>query len=315
MDWLFQDRLPKVGVALLVGPSTAGKTFLAIDLARAVASGGEFFGCKPAARAGAVIFAGEDWQGVRQRLLALDDTAGPVWAATVENLRTTEEKRRIDRMLRDAYRGFRRQHDSDENSNTDCAAAVSYLSELAEEHQCLVVVTHHPGKRDEGARGGSALFANPHTVLQVRPAKRSSAATLDCVKNRNGPRGTWGSFALVPHVIKLDANGHETTTLRVETAQPRPGADAKPDVSAELACAIVSAVGERSLRKDPQSADSVHPLIAECATLDMGKPGTTHQTKAILEALLASGALAQRLEYIGGKDRPVVFAPSNQHEA
>ena len=44
ISWLVQDLFPKNSVGLIVGESQAGKSFLAIDLAVAVATGRPFFG-------------------------------------------------------------------------------------------------------------------------------------------------------------------------------------------------------------------------------------------------------------------------------
>lgn len=330
IDWLFDQRLPRSGVALLVGPSEIGKTFVAIDLMRAVAAEKEFFGVKSTFRAGAVILAAEDIAGVRHRLLRLGDEALPVRAAHVENLRSGEAQRCVGGLLDEACKVFREKQLSgrglgvvvvdtlsasgllvDENNNAQCAEAMRALSSIATEHHCLVAVVHHPGKKGGGARGGSALFASADTVLEVRPTKRPGVATLECVKNRNGPKGTWGSFALEPCTIGRKADGGAITTMRVAPVR-QVAAEAAGEVSPELAASIVAAVGERSLRKDPQSDGSVHEIIAECAGLDCSKAGVTSRTSAILKALLASGALQEKTAYIGGKHRPMVFARSNQ---
>src|SRR5438093_783259 len=44
ISWLAKDLFPKNSVGLIVGESQAGKTFLALDLAVAVATGRPFFG-------------------------------------------------------------------------------------------------------------------------------------------------------------------------------------------------------------------------------------------------------------------------------
>jgi hypothetical protein len=327
VPWLFHERLPRSGVALLVGASGVGKTFLAIDLARAVASGGEFFGVKASHSAGAVILAAEDWLGVRTRLLALENEDLPIRATHVENLRSEEAQERATRRLNEAFEAFRQRRlcsvglgviviDTlaasgllpNENDNADCTIAMRFAAELAAEYDCLVVVTHHPGKRDVGARGGSALFACADVVLHVRSTKTPGVHALDCAKNRNASAGSWGSFALVPHLLGRDREGHEISTLRVSAA----AADCRggsAEVSEELVKSIVSAIGSRTLRKDPQSPDSAHRLIAECAKLEFTTAAGKRRAKAILSALLATGFLMEGTELIGGRYRPTVFAP------
>jgi len=323
VDWLFDQRLPRTGVALLIGPSEIGKSFVAIDAAGAVATKGEFFGVKPNVAAGAVILAAEDARGARQRVLALSDHALAIRVVEVEDLRSKKTQRCVRDLLQEAYSAFRGKQLAreiglvvldtlstsglleDENSNPKCAEAMRALASMARRFRCLVLVIHHPGKRSGGPRGGSALFASADVVLEVRPTKRPYVAALECVKNRNGPKGNWGSFRLVPRVVATDADGREITTMRVVNVLD--GAAPAAEASPELARAIMAAIGSRVLRKDAQSADSVHPIIAECAGIEWGAAGATSRTNAILGALLASGALKQRTEYIGGKHRPVVF--------
>ena len=322
INWLFDQRLPRTGVALLIGPSEIGKTFVAIDATRAVATEGDFFGLKPNTSAGAVILAGEDAHGTRHRVLALGDQSLAIRVAEVEDLRSEKAQRCVRDLLQEARNAFREKQLArelglvvvdtlpasgllaDENSNAMCAEAMRVLASMARRFQCLVLVIHHPGKKGGGPRGGSALFASADVVMEVRPTKRPGIATLECVKNRNGPKGNWGSFRLEPCTVKTDVDGRDITTMRVVNVL---NGSTSTAASLELASAIAAAMGSRVLRKDAQSADSVHPIIAECAGIEWSAAGATSRTNAILGALLASGALKQRTEYIGGKHRPVVF--------
>lgn len=63
-QWLVEDMIPEGGIAMIAGMSQSGKTFLALDLAMAVARGLKWFG-KNTARGGVVYFAAEDPSGVR----------------------------------------------------------------------------------------------------------------------------------------------------------------------------------------------------------------------------------------------------------
>lgn len=322
LDWLFDHRLPRTGVAFLFGPSGIGKTFLAIDLARAVATEGEFFGVQSNVRAGAVILAAEDAHGVRHRLLAaLGDVGAAVGVAHVENLQARKTQERVRDLLDEACKAFREKGlalelglvvvdtltDSgllaDENSNAMCAEAMRVLRSLATRFRCLVVVLHHPGKKGAGMRGGYALFGSADAVVEVRRMKRSDAAALEALKIRNGPKGNWGSFTLEPCVVKADADGRDATTLRVVNVLH---GTSEAEVSTELAAAIVAEMGDRSIRENEQCEDSVHRLIAACLGLDWS-PGTTAQTLPILKTLLDEGVLARGTAYIKRQQRPVIF--------
>jgi Bifunctional DNA primase/polymerase, N-terminal/AAA domain len=67
--WLVKDLVPLASSGLLVGESRAGKTFLAIDLARALSNGGLFVGKR--ARAGGTLYLAAEAPGtIRGRLQA-----------------------------------------------------------------------------------------------------------------------------------------------------------------------------------------------------------------------------------------------------
>lgn len=64
-EWLVKNVLTRGEQAMLVGASQSGKSFLAIDLAFAIARGVPWFGNKT--RKGLVVYqAGESAKGVRQ---------------------------------------------------------------------------------------------------------------------------------------------------------------------------------------------------------------------------------------------------------
>jgi RecA-family ATPase len=70
-SWLVKGWLPKQGVALLAGQSRIGKTFLSLELAGALATGGSFFGRPVRERVGVLILAAEGEGTIAPRLEAL----------------------------------------------------------------------------------------------------------------------------------------------------------------------------------------------------------------------------------------------------
>lgn len=76
---LVKKLLPLTGVAFLGGQSGAGKTFVAVDLAVALASGSSFFGCPVQERVGVVILAGEGGDTLASRVLAARMARGMDW--------------------------------------------------------------------------------------------------------------------------------------------------------------------------------------------------------------------------------------------
>lgn len=89
---LIKGILPQRGTVLLNGQSQAGKTFIATDMAVAVASGQDFFGKPVKRRGGVVIIAAEGMGGLQNRLIAAKVSRGlpkalPIlWPHTIGNL-------------------------------------------------------------------------------------------------------------------------------------------------------------------------------------------------------------------------------------
>ncbi len=68
-EWLVKGILPNEGLAVMYGPPGSGKSFLAIDKAMTIATGGTVLGAKTR-RVGVAFVAAEAADGVRKRVLA-----------------------------------------------------------------------------------------------------------------------------------------------------------------------------------------------------------------------------------------------------
>lgn len=68
-DWLVDELFPSKSLNLIVGESQAGKSYLALDLAVAMATGRPFLG-KPVFQSGVLYIATEGQITIRRRLMA-----------------------------------------------------------------------------------------------------------------------------------------------------------------------------------------------------------------------------------------------------
>lgn len=327
--WLIYGRFPLIGTAMIVGPSGAGKTFLAADLCRAVATGEAFLGERPDDRGGAVLLAAEGVSGLPDRLYVLGDKATPlpIFGATVSNLRSKEEQQRVEALLDDAAKEFLEGFGvplrlinldtlaqsgllSDENSNAECSEAVKFLERLASRYKCLVVAVHHPPKHGTGARGGYALHCGFDTVVEIFRKAKDRERFVECTKGRDVPEGDWGSFVLDLVSLGADGRGRPRTTMRIV-----PGAAKRSDkvltfIDSAAVDAIIEAAGDKQWRKDWQAREtSIIDLIAGCADLDSTTTTGRKMAKDYLDAMLESGTLMEGVDRIGRKKRPVVFVP------
>lgn len=182
VTWRVKNLLPCTGVAFIYGASNTGKTFLALDLAAAIADGRPWFGKK--CNGAPVVYLALEGAMIRMRTAAwethhkrplpavfrmmIGQPFGLVNRYDVNGLaeRIREEVGLgavviVDTMHR-ATIGL------DENSAQEMGQAIEAAEDLSRLVQGLVILVHHAGKNaDHGMRGSSAMFAAAETVIKV----------------------------------------------------------------------------------------------------------------------------------------------------
>jgi hypothetical protein len=171
--WLIEDLWADHAVGIVGGEPKCCKSFLALELAVAVASGAPCLRRFPVVRTGRVLlFAAEDALGVvRHRLDGICAAAG-VDLATLDLDVITAPTLRIDtdddqRRLADTVAALRpmllvldpfvRLHRVDENVCSEVAPLLAYLRDLQRRFALAIVVVHHARKGAGRARAGQAL--------------------------------------------------------------------------------------------------------------------------------------------------------------
>jgi hypothetical protein len=171
--WLVEGLWADEAVGIVGGEPKCCKSFLALDLAVAVASGAPCLRQYPVPRPGRVLlYAAEDaLHLVRRRLEGIGRAAGvaladlDVHVITAPTLRLDHAGDR-DRLAATvaALRPrllvldpFVRLHRIDENVSGEVAPLLAYLRELQRRHQLSVAVVHHARKGAARARAGQAL--------------------------------------------------------------------------------------------------------------------------------------------------------------
>lgn len=171
--WLIDGLWAEEAVGIVGGEPKCCKSFLALDMAVAVASGSACLRRFAVARPGRVLlFAAEDaLHVVRQRLDGICRAAGVELADTDIQVITAPSVRldvEVDRKsLAETVAAlkprllildpFVRLHRIDENVSGEVAPLLAYLRELQRQHQLAVVVVHHARKGAGKARAGQAL--------------------------------------------------------------------------------------------------------------------------------------------------------------
>lgn len=171
--WLIEGLWSAEAVGIVGGEPKCCKSFLALDMAVAVASATPCLRRFPVARAGRVLlFAAEDAHAVvRQRLdgicaccgLNLADLDLQVITAPTIRLDIETDRDRLEETVR-ALRPtmlildpFVRLHKIDENVSADVAPLLDYLRTLQRRYQTAVVLVHHARKGGAHMRAGQAL--------------------------------------------------------------------------------------------------------------------------------------------------------------
>ncbi len=171
--WLVTGLWGEQAVGIVGGEPKCCKSFLALDLAVAVASGMPCLRRFSVSRAGRVLlFAAEDaLHIVRRRLEGIAAAAGVALAdldiqvitspvlrldldADRRNLAETVARLQPRLLILDP---FVRLHRIDENASGEVAPLLAFLRELQRRHGMAVLVVHHARKGGGGVRAGQAL--------------------------------------------------------------------------------------------------------------------------------------------------------------
>jgi hypothetical protein len=289
--WLIEDLWAAEGVGIVGGEPKCCKSFLALDMAVAVASGASCLRRFRVAQPGPVLlFAAEDaLHVVRRRLDGIAGAAGVALAeidihvitAPTVRLDVEADRRRLAETVRAlqprllVLDPFVRLHRIDENVSAEVAPLLAYLRELQRAHGVAVVVVHHARKGAAHARAGQALRGSSefHAWGDSNLYLRRTGDDLSLsIEHRAAPSPS-------PLAVGLAVNG-ERVALEVRSAAALPDAPPEPT-------SIVESV-ERAL------ADASAPV--PLATL---RQLCRARTKTVCDAL-ASLRRAGRVEKLAG---------------
>tara|TARA_R100001440_G_scaffold75740_1_gene103856 strand:- start:1857 stop:3818 length:1962 start_codon:yes stop_codon:yes gene_type:complete len=242
--WLIEGCFEQEKLITVFGEPKSGKSFIAIAMACAVASGTEFYGCK-ANRSNVIYLAGEGLSGMRKRLLAFHQSSYG------HKLFFTDEEKKANTKLQDAQmflsnRGarineedeykkledeinlikeqsgdigliifdtFQRSFSGDENSAQEVNKFVKAADQLIHEYKCAVLLVHHTGRGNlNRARGSSVLDASIDGEFKVKRKDDEGImyVNFEQTKNKDGMGMTKKRFKF--HEENLIGAGLEMTS-------------------------------------------------------------------------------------------------------
>ncbi|WP_288129455.1 AAA family ATPase [Accumulibacter sp.] len=222
--WQVRGVLPLEGIAALYGPSGSGKSFLALDLLAAVASGAEWFGCRTKS-APVLYVALEGEAGIAQRIQAYQAKHGPVdggfhFLLQPLDIRNATDRADLVQVVRaTGWSGGvlcvdtlnRAAPGMDENDSQDMGRAVSAAKALQAELGGVVLLIHHAGKdATKGLRGHSSLHAALDAVIEV--TRDGDRREWKISKAKDGEDGQAHPFRLDAVTIGEDEDDGEPIT-------------------------------------------------------------------------------------------------------
>jgi AAA domain len=278
--WLIEDLWAAEAVGIVGGEPKCCKSFLALDVAIAVASGAPCLRWFRPARTGRVLlFAAEDAPHVvRARLAGIARAAGVVFetldlqvitAPTLRldlpedqaRLRATVAALRPTLLVLDP---FVRLHRIDENAAAEVAPVLAYLRDLERHFHTAVLLVHHARKGAAHARAGQALrgssdlhaWGDSNLYLRRRGDTLCLAIEHRAAPSRDGL------------VVELRAQG-EALALHVVDGAPRaarvltPPAPVPGDRIAQALAEATTPLTRRALRRICRvRASTLGPILA-----------------------------------------------------
>jgi hypothetical protein len=238
--WLIKKVLREKCLGVLYGPSGVGKSFVALDLALAVASGACWQGCK-VLQGDVVYVAGEGAEGYVDRLAGWERGAPGRAASKLDSFRLVREPfqlldgGQVDEFL-SALRMAGVRPDpvvidtlacafvgGDENAAGDMGLANASARHLQHELGCAVLILHHGTKKAKAEagteRGSEALRGAADTMMRLEGNANTGSVTLHCDKQKDGPE--FAPLVLYTDQFTLghDEYGDPITTLAVRPSE------------------------------------------------------------------------------------------------
>jgi hypothetical protein len=189
VNWIIENVLPDKGFAALYGPPGSYKSFIALDIAEAIATGRQWMG-NQVTNPGAVLYiAGEGHGGIGARIKACKinhqtQDGAEIYVIRYQlNLRSSAddfnllmesidaliERTGIELRLVQIDTLARAFGGGNENDSQDMGAFIHNAGRLQRKLDCALMVLHHSGKdATKGLRGHSSLLGAVDTQLELQ---------------------------------------------------------------------------------------------------------------------------------------------------
>lgn len=312
LQWRIKGVLPAHGLAAIYGPSASGKSFLALDMAAAIANGQRWFDCRVSA-APVVYVALEGEAGFKLRAEAWEHHNDQILPnnlhLVLQPFKLTEDVSDLARVVPKGAVVFidtlnRAAPTADENSSKDMGTILESANRLQTLTGGLVVIVHHTGKdAAKGLRGHSSLFAALDAAIEV--SRHGECREWLVAKAKDGADGGAYPFKLQVVPLGFDDDGDavtscviaaDTTAGDIRRVKLPQGGNQKLILDAIRK--LLQGAGPFSTSGAPACVPSgrpsleleaVLPTLAQCLTVSPDK--RTSRTRDAITGLVSRGVL------------------------
>lgn len=274
-EWLIEDTFHKSADATLWGASGTFKSFIALDMALTIASGGNFpwEGMWKATIQGPVLYAaGEGRSGITARVAAWEKrhnggkkvvdfiltdpvpTAAEEYQAFLDGAKTMRPEGYaltvIDTVGRSMY-------GSDENAAKDASLYSQMTADIRDQLGCATLSIMHSGHDDARERGSSVFRTNVDTSLKSEREGKEMAATISMSKQKDGQEWLRPRRVLMQELDK--------TLVAVAAKEPAKPGPKPADIEALIVSNTLDGVVMRVLGSNPGRQWSTRELAAAVA--------------------------------------------------
>ena len=230
-EWLIKDCIEQRSLIQVYGSPKSGKSFVAIAMSCAIASGNDFYGLESSKKP-VLYICGEGQRGVKRRLAAwqqaqYDLTGVPLFLSDravrigdkddFERLKKEIEavmavEGEISMLVIDTFQRCFAGGGGNENSAEDVGNFVAQLDTLIAEYGCSVCLVHHSGHQGGRARGSSVIGASLDYEFKVERTDKGEDMYVSFQQTLNKDGQGMSAKKFVFKEVELIGQGLELTS-------------------------------------------------------------------------------------------------------
>lgn len=305
-EHLIKGVLPSSSLAAIYGPSSSGKTFLALDLIMAIACQSDWFGHK--VKNVPVTYVGlEGKGGINNRIQAWrikNPKLNPAnFKIILDNFDLMNKANVVElaQAIIDAqmHQGVividtlnQASPAADENSSQDMGVIIKHLKLLQETTGSLVLIIHHTGKNaSQGLRGHSSLKAALDANIEVIGGDKRSWLLE---KSKDGEDGKSFGFRLEVQELGIDSDGDSITSCTIERDHSAIFSKPEPSGKAQKAALKVIKLALSIITSKRMTVDAAISEIAQ-TLITIQSNRRCNRARKLLEDLTTGGHLSSGL--------------------